>query len=213
MRLRLYTPHRLNPLLRLKCVWYVKCLHAVMVCHHCERFQQQVKERCSAIAALRGKVADTVSSLCDFEKFYKTPSCHGADWAGCERFAADRDNIHQPLHLCLMACSEKLCLPWCLMCAYHMPTYSFYVRISAGTTVSALTNGFSNPVVCWKFFKPTVLKPEPKMYLNTNMSLDSRLPRPTVVIVCLDWLKHFLWQRDGESDASRGKLKTSGKLK
>lgn len=160
--------------------------------------------RCSAAAALRGKVADTVSSLCDFEKFYKTPSCHAADWAGCERFAADRDNIHQALHLCLMARSEKLCLPWCLMCAYHMPTYSFYVRISAGSTVSALTNGFSNPVVCWKFFKPTVLKPEPKMYLNTNMSLDSRLPRPTVVIVRLDWLERFPRQRAMRAKDIRG---------
>lgn len=40
----------------------------------------------------------------------------------------------------------------CVLCAYHIPTYSFYVTISAGGTVSRLTNGFSNPLVCWKFF-------------------------------------------------------------
>lgn len=88
--------------------------------------------------------------------------------------AADRDIIHQPLHLGLMAC----CRQTCVLCAYHKPTYSFLCQISAGSIVSRLTNGFSNPLVCWKFFQPSVLKPEPKMYLNTSILLDSCLSHP-----------------------------------
>lgn len=80
---------------------------------------------------------------------------------------ADSYVIHQPLHLGLMVC----CTQTCVMCVYHIPIYSFYVRISAGSTVSRLTNGFYNPLVCFKFFHFQVLKPKPKMYLNTAFSL------------------------------------------
>lgn len=155
----------------------------------------------------------------DFEKFYKTSSSHTLAWAGaaCERFEADRDSIHQPLHLCLMALCRHSCLPACLMCAYRMPTSSFYVRKTAGSTASGFANGFFNPVVCWEvsFQAPRVLKPKPKMYLNTSIRCDSRLP----VIVCFDWLKHFRDRQRGSRgrregrEMRAGKARTSGKLR
>lgn len=51
---------------------------------------------------------------------------HSLAWAAaaCERFEADTDSIHQPLHLCLMALCRHSCLPVCLMCTYRMPTYT-----------------------------------------------------------------------------------------
>lgn len=103
-----------------------------------------------------------------------------------------------------MACCRQACLTVCLMCAYHIPTYSFYARISAGSTVSGLTNGFSNPLVCWKFFQPPVLKPKPKMYLNTSIPFDSCLSHPPAVTVCFDGLKHF---RGREKEMQAGKAK------
>lgn len=97
------------------------------------------------------------------------------------------------------------------MCTYHMPTYSFfYVRISASSTVSGFANGFPNPVVSWNFFQAWVLKPKPKMYLNTSIPLDSRhLPYPPrqSCHCFFEWLKHF---RDWET-AIEGKMSTEGK--
>ena len=93
------------------------------------------------------------------------------------------------------------------VCIPHAHLLFFYVRISAGSTVSGLTNGFSNPLVCWKFFQPPVLKPRPKMYLNTSIPVDSCLsvqpPHPlSTGCYCVFWLaKMFPLQR--ERDAGR----------
>lgn len=67
------------------------------------------------------------------------------------------------------------------MCDVHTPhtrpLFFFRVGISAGSTVSRLTNGFSNPLVCWKFFQPPRLKRRPKTYLNASAPSDSCLSR------------------------------------
>ncbi len=160
-------PHCLNLSLLPECVWYVKFKHIFTLGRNFKQFQEQGKERCVAVTVLTGELAEAASSLCDFEKFYKTSSSHATHQAGCERFEGDREIIHQPLHLGLMACLQTGMFD-CVLDAYRTPTYSFYVRVSAGSTVSGLTNGFSNPLVCWKFFQPRVLKPKPKMYLNTS---------------------------------------------
>lgn len=94
-----------------------------------------------------------------------------------------------------MACSRQACSTPCLMCAYHIPTYSFYVRISAGSTVSGLTNGFSNPLVCWKFFQPPVFEAQAKNVLKHKHSLRLLSVSPPAVIVCFDWLT-FPWLRE-----------------
>lgn len=127
---------------------------------------------CSPRARLR-ELAEAVGSLCDFEKFDKAPiqsrSCTELDVN-----TADRDIIHQLLHLGLMACRRQTCV----MCIRRIPAHSFFhVRISAGSTVSRLTNGFSNPLVCWKFFQPPLLKRRPKTYLNASAPSDSCLSR------------------------------------
>lgn len=102
-----------------KCASYVKHLHVIMLSG---RFLQAKGKECRRHRALR-----TLGSLFDFEKFRKTSSSHTLAWAAaaCERFEADTDSIHQPLHLCLMALRRHSCLPVCLVCTYHMPTYTF----------------------------------------------------------------------------------------
>lgn len=153
--------------------WYVKLEYLIMLSKNFKEFQWHGKKRdvlrspCSAASWCR-HLAHSVT-LRSSVRPHPVTLCAKLDVS-----EADRDIIHQPLHLGLMACRRQTRV----MCAYHIPTYSFYVRISAGSTVSRLTNGFSNPLVCWKFFQPPVLKPKPKMYLNTSVPLDSCLSRP-----------------------------------
>lgn len=150
--------------------WYVKLEYLIVLSKNFKEFQWHGKKRCSPCSAVSWcrLLAHSVTLRSSLRP-HPVTLCAKLDVS-----EADRDIIHQPLHLGLMACRRQTRV----MCAYHIPTYSFYVRISAGSTVSRLTNGFSNPLVCWKFFQPPVLKPKPKMYLNTSVPLDSCLSRP-----------------------------------
>lgn len=191
----------------LKCGSHVKHLHIIML----SKYFQQAKEKecCCHCVSLKNILSPPCPFFFDFEKFYKTSSSHTLAWAGaaCERFEADRDSIHQPLHLCLMALCRHSCLPACLMRAYRMPTSSFYVRKSAGSTASGFANGFSNPVVCWEVFFSSSpgFEAQAKNVLKHKRSLW--LPP---ACHCVFWLAEtFPWQtqrvREGkrERDASR----------
>lgn len=75
---------------------------------------------CSPRAGLR-ELVEAVGSLCDFEKFDEAPiqsrSCTELDVN-----TADRDIIHQLLHLGLMACRRQTCV----MCIRRIPAHSFF---------------------------------------------------------------------------------------
>lgn len=125
-----------------------------------------------AVSQLSAETVDTVSWLCDFEKFYKTSSSRTLYKAGWER---GRQRYHPSATS--PGPNGLLQTDMCVVCMPHTHLL-FLCQISVGSTVSRLTNGFSNPLVCWKFFQPSVLKPKPKMYLNTSIPVDSCLSQP-----------------------------------
>lgn len=50
-----------------------------MLSKNFKQFQSHGEKRYVAVTALRGELVETVGSLCDFEKFYKTSSSHALD--------------------------------------------------------------------------------------------------------------------------------------
>lgn len=185
--------------------WYV------MLSKNIAPFQEQCKKCCASVTGLRGELVQTPSSLHDFEKFYKTsvsqPS--GLSWMwmiwGRQRY---HPSATSPGPNGLLQTGMFDCV-WCVHTTYPpTPFMSKYQRAAActGSQMDFLIQLFAR-----RSFNPLVLKPKPKMYLNTSIPLDPCLPFTPWLSLCV--LTGWNISVAETKRWRQGRKRTPGKLK